>query len=58
MKLSIFAHFINNLIIFIPVPSNIIFKIAYICLGLYCIAKGLSYIKQLQEKNNKLAIDN
>lgn len=58
MKLSIFAHFINNLIIFIPVPSNIIFKIAYICLGLYCIVKGLSYIKQLQEKNNKLAIDN
>lgn len=58
MKLSIFAHFINNLIIFIPVPSNIIIKIAYICLGLYCIVKGLNYIKQLQEKNNKLAIDN
>ena len=58
MKLSIFAHFINNLIIFIPAPSNIIIKIAYICLGLYCIAKGINYIRQFQEKNNKLAIDN
>ena len=30
MKLSIFAHFINNLITFVPVPESLIFKLSYI----------------------------
>ena len=30
MKLSIFAHFINNLITFVPVPESLIFKFIYI----------------------------
>ena len=33
MKLSIFAHFINNLITFVPVPESLIFKFIYIMIG-------------------------
>ena len=44
MKLSIFAHFINNLFVFIPVPSNIIIKIAYVALGIFLIIKSIKNI--------------
>jgi membrane protease YdiL (CAAX protease family) len=54
MKLSIFAHIVNNLITFIPVPSNIIIKIIYILLGLFFMKKGMKYIKI--NENNRLAI--
>ena len=45
MKLSIFAHFINNLIIFVPVPESLIFKFIYIVIGTYVIMKGIKYIR-------------
>ena len=44
MKLAIFAHFINNLFVFIPVPSNIIIKIAYVALGIFLIIKSIKNI--------------
>ena len=43
MKLSIFAHFINNLITFVPVPESLIFKFIYI-----------SFISNLLTKQTKL----
>ena len=45
MKLSIFAHFINNLITFVPVPESLIFKFIYIVIGTYVIMKGIKYIR-------------
>ena len=45
MKLSIFAHFINNLITFVPVPESLIFKFIYIMIGTYVIMKGIKYIR-------------
>ena len=45
MKLSIFAHFINNLITFVPVPESLIFKLSYIVIGTYVIMKGIKYIR-------------
>lgn len=54
IKLSIFAHIVNNLITFIPIPSNIIIKIIYILLGLFFIIKGMKHIKR--NENNRLAI--
>ncbi|MBC5996242.1 CPBP family intramembrane metalloprotease [Romboutsia ilealis] len=44
IKLAIFAHFINNLFVFIPVPDNIIIKIAYIALGIFLIIKSIENI--------------
>ncbi len=54
MKLSIFAHIVNNLITFIPVPSSAIIKMIYVLLGLLFMKKGMKYIKR--NKNNRLAI--
>ena len=48
MKLSIFAHFINNLIIFVPVPESLIFKFIYIVIGTYVIMKGIKYIRNIK----------
>ena len=45
MKLPIFAHFINNLITFVPVPESLIFKFIYIVIGTYVIMKGIKYIR-------------
>lgn len=45
MKLSIFAHFINNLITFVPVPESLIFKFIYIVIGTYVIMKEIKYIR-------------
>ncbi|MGX4599019.1 CPBP family intramembrane glutamic endopeptidase [Faecalimicrobium sp. JNUCC 81] len=44
MKLSIFAHFINNFL-FLPTPENLLFKGIYAVLGIYLLIKGVSYIK-------------
>lgn len=48
MKLSIFAHFINNLITFVPVPESLIFKLSYIVIGTYVIMKGIKYIRNIK----------
>lgn len=48
MKLSIFAHFINNLITFVPVPESLIFKFIYIVIGTYVIMKGIKYIRNIK----------
>lgn len=48
MKLSIFAHFINNLITFVPVPESLIFKFIYIVIGTYVIMKGINYIRNIK----------
>ena len=48
MKLSIFAHFINNLIVFVPVPESSIFKFIYIGIGIYAIIKGVMYIRKMK----------
>ena len=48
MKLSIFAHFVNNLITFVPVPENIIFKFIYIVIGVYAIIKSIRYIRKIK----------
>lgn len=57
MKLAVFAHFLNNLIVFMPVPSTIIVKFIYIGIGLYCMIKGIKYIKNAQEKTYIRAIE-
>lgn len=51
MKLSIFAHFVNNLITFVPVPENIIFKFIYIVIGVYAIIKSIRYIRKIKSIN-------
>ena len=51
MKLSIFAHFVNNLITFVPVPENIIFKFIYIVFGVYAIIKSIRYIRKIKSIN-------
>lgn len=51
MKLSIFAHFINNLITFVPVPESLIFKFIYIVIGTYVIMKGIKYIRNTKLMN-------
>lgn len=48
MKLSIFAHFVNNLIIFVPVPESIVFKFIYIAIGIYALIKGVKYIRKIK----------
>ena len=48
MKLSIFAHFINNLITFVPVPESLIFKFIYIVIGTYVIMKGIKDIRNIK----------
>lgn len=58
MKLAMFAHFINNLVVFIPVPSTIIVKLIYIGAGLYCMIKGIKHIKNDKDKNYAPIIDN
>lgn len=44
MKLSMFAHFINNLFVFIPVPNSIIVKIIYVALGIFLMIKSVKSI--------------
>lgn len=51
MKLSIFAHFVNNLITFVPVPENIIFKFIYIVIGVYAIIKSIRYVRKIKSIN-------
>ena len=51
MKLSIFAHFVNNLITFVTVPENIIFKFIYIVIGVYAIIKSIRYIRKIKSIN-------
>lgn len=45
MKLSIFAHFINNSIIFLPIPETLLFKGVYLVLGIYLLTKGIKHLK-------------
>lgn len=45
IKLSIFAHFINNFLVFIPIPSNIIFKLVYIVIGVFLVKKGINKLR-------------
>lgn len=51
LKLTMFAHFINNLIIFIPVPGSIIVKIIYVGIGVYAFLKGMKYIIKINTIN-------
>lgn len=51
IRLAIFAHFVNNFLVFIPSPTSIIFKIVYIAMGLYLIKKGISELKVKKEIN-------
>lgn len=44
MKLSIFAHFINNFL-FLPTPENLLFKSIYAVLGIYLLIKGIKSLK-------------
>ncbi|WP_052356506.1 CPBP family intramembrane glutamic endopeptidase [[Clostridium] dakarense] len=44
MKLSIFAHFINNFL-FLPTPETFLFKWIYAVLGIYLLIKGVKYLK-------------
>lgn len=46
MKLSIFAHFINNLITFVTVPESSLFKFIYALIGIYFLIKGVKYIRK------------
>jgi len=55
MKLSIFAHFINNLITFVPIPESLIFKFSYMVVGIYAIIKGIKYIRNTKIINTSKA---
>ena len=55
MKLSIFAHFINNLITFVPIPESLIFKFSYMVVGIYAIMKGIKYIRNTKIINTSKA---
>lgn len=48
MKLSIFAHFVNNFIIFVPVPESMVFKFIYTAIGIYVLIKGVKYIRKIK----------
>ncbi|MGL6107700.1 lysostaphin resistance A-like protein [Romboutsia sp.] len=52
IKLSIFAHFLNNFFVFLPVPNTIFMKIIYIIIGICLVNRGMELFK-LRVKSNK-----
>lgn len=58
LRLSIFAHFINNFFVFLPMPSNLLTKLVYLAIGLYMMIRGIKYIKDNFYINSKTKIYN
>lgn len=46
IKIAIFAHFLNNFLIFLPTPNTILIKISYIIIGAYLLSKGIRQLKE------------
>lgn len=46
IKLCIFAHFLNNFSVLLPIPNTIFMKAIYVIVGIYLLSKGMKLFKQ------------